>query len=286
MNKPSKWLMAVVVLLGMGVAAYFWLQRKPEAVPIPPPAAAVLPASAPEPAAAAAPVIRYPIEAVTPAKRSPTSAAQQSDPQAEVQRGLMDLIGRKAMLAFLVPGDFVHQFVATVDNLAQGRATSMLWPVSPTPGKTLVVEKADGLYLDAANAKRFEPFVRFATAIDVAKATALYIRLYPLCQQAYEELGYPGKYFNDRLVEVIDQLLQTPELVQPLKLTLTKVNGPIPTLRPWVRYEFADPELEMRPAGQKILLRMGSTNAARIKAKLSEFRTGIARQSPAQPGAQ
>jgi hypothetical protein len=53
-----------------------------------------------------------------------------------------------------------------------------------------------------------------------------------------------------------------------------------------VRYEFADPELEMRPAGQKILLRMGSANAALIKAKLSEFRTGIAKQSPVQPGAQ
>ena len=39
----------------------------------------------------------------------------------------------------------------------------------------------------------------------------VYERLYPLFQQAYEDLGYPGKYFNDRLVEVIDHLLQTPE---------------------------------------------------------------------------
>jgi hypothetical protein len=160
-----------------------------------------------------------------------------------------------------------------------------MWPVQPTPGKTLVVKKDDGLYLDTANAKRFEPFVRFATSIDVVKATALYVRLYPLCQEAYEELGYPGKYFNDRLVDVIDQLLQTPELAQPIKLTLTEVNGPIPARQPWVRYEFADPELEMRPAGQKILLRMGTANAVLIKAKLSEFRAHIATQLPATPGA-
>ncbi|HYL23657.1 MAG TPA: DUF3014 domain-containing protein [Burkholderiales bacterium] len=37
-------------------------------------------------------------------------------------------------------------------------------------------------------------------------------------------------------------------------------------------YEFADPDLETRSAGQKILLRMGPENAARVKAKLWEIR--------------
>jgi len=284
MKKLFGWLFAIVVLLAMGVAAYLWMQRKPEAVPMPAPVVAVVPPPAAEPSSAAVPSIRYPIEAIALTEQPPASSAQQSDPQADVQRRLMDLIGKKAMLAFLAQGDFIHQFVATVDNLARGHAASLLWPVLPTPGKTLVVEKSDGLYLDAANAKRFEPFVRFATSIDVVKATALYVELYPLCQKSYEELGYPGKYFNDRLVDVIDQLLQTPELTQPVKLSLTEVSGPIPALRPWVRYEFADPDLEELPAGQKILLRMGSANAALIKAKLSEFRASIAKQLPAQPG--
>ena len=287
MNPTSRWLVAVVALLGLSAAAYFWMQRKPEAEPTPPPAAAVLspPVAQPATKPAPQPTIRYPIEAITLDKPAPAPTTPPSDPQTEVQRSLMDLIGRKAMLTYLSQGDFIRQFVTTVDNLAQGHTASMLWPVSPTPGKTLVKEKTDGLYLDAANAKRFEPFVRFATSFDVAKATALYVRLYPWCQKVYEELGYPGKYFNDRLVDVIDQLLQTPELTQPVKLTLTEVSGPIPALQPWMRYEFADPDLETRPAGQKILLRMGSANAAQIKAKLSEFRTSIAKQLPSRPGA-
>jgi hypothetical protein len=37
-------------------------------------------------------------------------------------------------------------------------------------------------------------------------------------------------------------------------------------------YEFADPDLEARSAGQKILLRMGAGNAGRVKAKLRDFR--------------
>ena len=88
-----------------------------------------------------------------------------------------------------------------------------------------------------------------------------YVGLYPLFQRAYEELGFPGKYFNDRLIEAIDDLLETPELDAPVKL-----------LRPRVLFEFAEPDLETRSAGQKILLRMGPENAARVKAKLWEIR--------------
>jgi hypothetical protein len=42
-----------------------------------------------------------------------------------------------------------------------------------------------------------------------------------------------------------------------------------------VLYEFADPDLETRSAGQKIMLRMGPENAARVKAKLWQLRREI-----------
>jgi hypothetical protein len=45
-------------------------------------------------------------------------------------------------------------------------------------------------------------------------------------------------------------------------------------------YQFADPELEARSAGQKILIRMGSENAARIKAKLQEVRRELTSEPP------
>ena len=40
-------------------------------------------------------------------------------------------------------------------------------------------------------------------------------------------------------------------------------------------YTFADPALEGRSAGQKLLIRMGPANARIIKAKLREFRAEI-----------
>jgi hypothetical protein len=98
------------------------------------------------------------------------------------------------------------------------------------------------------------------------------MRLYPLFQQAYEDLGYPKRYFNDRLVEVIDQLLATPEVAGELKVHLPAINGPVQPERPWVLNEFDDPALQSLSAGQKILLRMGPVNERRMKTKLSEIR--------------
>ena len=78
--------------------------------------------------------------------------------------------------------------------------------------------------------------------MDIRRAVDLYVRLYPLLQSTYAELGYPRGYFNDRLIAVIDQLLATPVIEGPIKLELTDVKGPIPSERPWVRYQYADPE--------------------------------------------
>jgi hypothetical protein len=112
--------------------------------------------------------------------------------------------------------------------------------------------------------------VKLAQAVDAKQLVALYVYFYPLFQQAYEELGYPKKYFNDRLVEAIDDFLAAPE-----------VSGPVKLVRPKVMYEFADPALEALSAGQKILIRMGPENAALIKTKLRDLRRELGVEGPA-----
>jgi hypothetical protein len=78
------------------------------------------------------------------------------------------------------------------------------------------------------------------------------------------------------LVEVIDHLLQTPD-----------IRGPIELKQGRVFYEYADPALEARSAGQKLLLRMGTQNASVIKGKLKELRIYVttARDPPAEAAA-
>ena len=282
MNQKSLlWVAALLALVAAAAGMYWWQQQTPAPAPAAPPvAAAPAPAPAPPPAPVE-PAIRHPIEpeaaaSATAAAPRPLPPPDQAD--AYVADALTELLGRKPVLSFLSTDGFVARLVATVDNLDRPFAAARRWPVNPPPARFQTTPGADATLIGADNAKRYAPFVQFVAAVNSAQAVALYRRLYPLFQHAYEELGYPGKYFNDRLVQVIDHLLATPEPAGPLQVRLTDVKGPIPSTTPWLRYEFVDPALEARSAGQKILLRMGPAHTRQLKAKLAEVRALIVRR--------
>jgi hypothetical protein len=282
MQHFTRWLIIALVLLGLGGIGYLWWQKQqgPALVPLTeaPPLASQTPmAQAPEPVASAP--ANYPIEAIAPlegasAPTQPLPLVAEDDHA--VREAVTELLGRDQVLSFLDMTDFARRVVATVDNLGREHAASRLWPVAPAPARFLVVERDGVEYIAGGNGDRYNAFVRFATAIDSGAAVALYVRMYPVLQKAYEDLGYPGKYLNNRVVEVIDLLLQTPEPEAPIQLSLIRVKGPIAEKRPWLRYEYADPDLQSRSSGQKILLRMGLRNTAALKAKLRDLRKRIA----------
>ena len=268
----------VIVAVGVVVlaAVAYWWYRSPPLTPVePPPVAATaqqesVPAQAPE-AAATGP--QHPVEELAPAEAA-LPALGESD--ARVQSALTELLGRNSVVSFLRLDGFVRRVVATVDNLPREQAAARMWPVQPTPQRFTVESRGEVAQIGVDNSARYTPFVRFVDSVNSAKAVDVYAQLYPLFQQAYEELGYPGKYFNDRLVAVIDNLLQAPEPVPPVQVKLTEVKGSVPSTQPWVRYEFVDPALEALPAGQKMLVRMGLDNERRLKAKLADFRHRLA----------
>lgn len=194
---------------------------------------------------------------------------------AAVEPELDALVGSKRVNTLLQPDGFVRRVVATVDNLTREHAASRLWPVQPVGGKFTVAGTPGSERIGEDNAARYTPLVLMLEEVDVRRAAAVYQRLYPLFQQAYEELGYPGKYFNDRLVAVIDHLLAAPEPAGPVRLHLTEVKGATPSLRPWVRYEYDDPALEAMSSGQKIMVRVGPVNERRLKARLRAVRAAV-----------
>ncbi len=68
-----------------------------------------------------------------------------------------------------------------------------------------------------------------------------------MLQQTYEELGYPGEYFNDRLVAVIDHLLQTPQPQEPLGVHMAGAGARSGSAAdPWLRYELAESRFKAR----------------------------------------
>lgn len=270
MNETNRWWPALVALIAIAAGAYWYLTRPQVEAP-----AEV--SSLPE--APSTEAIRNPIENVAPGVGAEGDVAQEIPPldqsDSAVEGSLADLFGEGSAAQVVSSGDYIRKFVVTVDNLARRRASARMWPVQRTPGALAVREEDDRTYLSEENFQRYEPFVRLATSADVDRLVAWYVRYYPLFQQAYEGLGYPGQYFNDRLVDVIDNLLATPEPSGPIELVLPPQDPSVELGRPWVLYQYADPSLESLSAGQKILVRMGNENARRLKLMLGELRTRL-----------
>jgi hypothetical protein len=265
---------ALVVLLAAGGGLVWWQHqraaRREVATPMPALAPALPPpAAAPTPA----PAIRHPLPA---APRGGLPSLDRSD--AYLENALADLLGHKQLRAFLHLDGVARRFVATANNLATDEASASLWPVKTTEGGFETEPRDGGMAIAGRNGDRYLPFVRFVEGIDPRRAVALYLQVYPLLQQAYEDLGYPGKYFNDRVVEVIDNLLAAPMPAGPIAVKRFAAEGGPPG---GGLYVYADPALEANSAGQKILLRMGRDNAAALTAKLREIRAQLVARPPA-----
>lgn len=285
-SRTPSLLVAVIVLALVVAAAYYsWRHYRPapdlEAAPVaaaPPAAADPEPPAAPA-AAPASPAIEHPVDTAAEGQGDKEPLPALADAGPHVNRVLERLIGRQNVLSFLQADRFVPHAVATVDNLAREQAPVAVWPVNPTPQRfTTQRQSGNGETIHPDNSRRYQAMVRLIESVDSAQAVAAYRGLYPLFQRAYEELGFPGRYFNDRLVQVIDHLIATPVPAQAPAVHLVEVKGTVPSQRPWVRYEFADPELQKLSAGRKILIRVGPDNQRRLQAKLAELRQHLVKK--------
>ena len=277
----------VVLVVVLGVAYFQWRAQQhgtlaPSAVEEMPP-----PSTPSEPGGSSVP--RYPLpEPAAPALSStqdqpvPESTSQEptasesvpplptlNDSNVRMTEVFNGLFGAEHMRELFTPDELVRRYVVTVDNLPNKKLPRQQLLVKRVSGPFAVTGEGGQFMIAPENAARYAPYVQLAGNIDAQQLVDVYVRFYPLFQDAYTELGVPNAYFNDRLVDVIDHLLDTPTVEEPIRL-----------VQPKVFYVYADPKLEALSAGQKILLRMGSANAEQIKVKLREIRQALTRVSP------
>lgn len=260
---------AAAVIAGAGW--WFWQRSKSEGPEVP-----VVADEQPAPEMAAPedpPAVEHPLETAAPAE---VVEDLPEDPDLAAQAALAQVFGT-GLTDWVVTPQLARRLVATVDNIARDTRIEPLRPLRAPPTPFVVerqlVDPSDGterITLAPANFARYDELVALLARTDATEAAAAYRRLYPRLQAAYEDLGYPGRYFNDRVVAVIDDLLATPERTGDLLLE-----------RPKVMYQFADPALESLSPGQKLLLRIGPQHARVVRQKLREIRAQIAAAPPA-----
>jgi hypothetical protein len=254
-NKPIVGVAALIFVLA-ATGVYYLRSRHQPLIAEPSPSAALT--------VAAEPGIAHPLPegAGNAASAAPLPELAGSD--VPLRAALSQISSADAVKDFLVPQDLIRKLVVTIDNLPRQKIAVEKRPANPVSGAFLADGDELHATLDERNFERYKPMVAVVKRLDAQQLGALYIHYYPLFQQSYQNLGYPNGYFNDRLVEVIDNLLATPD-----------PKGPVELVRPNVMYIYADPAFEKRPAGQKLLIRMGPENAKAIKAKLIELRAVI-----------
>ena len=255
---------ALAVIGAIGIGIYVARSGKHASINVP---AASTSGSA-STAGTAAP-IQHPIELAQTGETdagAPLPSLEESDTAA--LEGLAALLGGDGLAALLNPQHVIQRIVVTVDNLPRQKLAIDSIPVRGAQGAFGTATQGERRAIGEQNYSRYTPYARIAQAVDAKTLVAWYVRYYPLFQQSYRQLGYPDRYFNDRLIEVIDHLLAAPDPSQPVALTQRNVM-----------YEYADPMLESRSAGQKLLMRSGPENEAMIKAKLREIRAALTGQT-------
>ena len=278
MNRTNMIIFILVVSLGaIGLSMYF--QSAPTQKQM---AQEVQPKRPPEPIKK--PIVHYPVlEPV--AEQSPIKqegpALQTVDPQLpeilplvqesdqSIQTALSDLFSKESMNQLLNKENFIQKFVATIDNLPERKLPRAHLPVKAPGGKFLVSGTPEAPQASSRNYKRYSSSLLLFEAIDAELAVKIYVYFYPLFQAAYEQLGYKNSYFNDRLVYVIDHLIETPNPPDPISLA-----------QPAVLFTYADPDLEKRSSGQKILLRLGQEQRTRTLKLLDIYRRKLTNLHP------
>jgi len=254
----------LLILLFAGAAWYSFTSEPDPVHEAPPPQ--LPPAKAaevqrPEPQLEEVIAYRDPEPVVLP---DPLPPLNESDPA--VTADLTEIVGVDPLAEYLVKNQAISRAVSTIDSLTSRQVPSQINPIKPVDGKFIADTEGESVVLSASNFARYDGHVALIQNADSEMLIALYQRYSPLFQVAWEENGGEG-LFNDRLLEVIDHLLETPD-----------VPGPIYLSKPEAVYLFDEPELEAMTAGQKILVRMGSVNASVVKEKLVELKQGIKSQ--------
>jgi hypothetical protein len=180
-------------------------------------------------------------------------------------REFVDRLSSHAELAgWVMNDDLIRKFTAIVDNVAEG--------VSPAPhlaflkpSEEFQVTYRSGLfYIDPGSYERYNLVADVFGSVNTGAAAELYRDLKPLIQEAYAELGYPDRDFDETLSLAMDRLLKTPILEGEVELDGTKVS-----------YRYADPGLERLTPAQKHFLRMGPRNVRKMQAKLTELKRAL-----------
>lgn len=193
----------------------------------------------------------------------PLPSLDESD--SEVAAALLTLNWRAGLAGLFNREEMVRNFVVTVDNVAQGQLVAG-FPVLVKPAEKFKVQAINNerFRIAADNHLRYEPYLQLMESVPVSQLLAFKKRYQPLLDEAFGELGYPNLTFDQRLLQAIEVLLQSPAATPDAEL-----------VQPAVMYTYFDPALEQLPEAQKQVLRLAPAQQQRFKTLLRNYQQAL-----------
>lgn len=251
-NTPRwPWIVAVAVVL-LAVIAFVWFRTGRED-------------EGEMPAAPAAPTVAESLETE---EGSGELVIGEVPPLADTDPWLQQIVEQLSshpqLAEWMLTPELIRGFVVVVDNVAEGVGPRKhLEMMVPKDGFT--TRESDGeVLVDPASYRRFNVVVEVIESLDTEGTAELYQAIRPLCQQAYQDLGYPGEDFEATLSRAVNRLLAVPVVDRPITLE-KKITA----------YRFQDPELEKLSPAAKQFLRLGPENLRRLQAKVRSLALAI-----------
>jgi len=201
-----------------------------------------------------------PIVEVEPAEILP----QLNDSDLSVKTQLSQYFAKQT-LKLVVQDDMIRRFVVYVDNIGKGKIAKKHSPIIE-PQSSFSVVDGDILTTSPESYERYTPFVELFTSMTPQQAVNFYKEYKPLFEEAYQEIGYQERDFDEAVFDAIDMILTTPI-----------VTGNVPLLSESVVYKYAYSEWEQLPEAQKQLLRMGAKNVKKVKSAVKGIKTFLER---------
>ena len=181
-----------------------------------------------------------------------------------VKTKLLQLSDYEAFAHLLIDEALLQRFVIMTNSLADDQLAANHQVLLPPEQSFRTYQQADKEWIDPASYKRYTPYIDVLESIEVDSLLDLYAEYKPAIDNIFAEISDPDAKFEDRLMNTIDLLLDTPAVPEPIEVYTESVM-----------YRYKDSQLESLTAPQKQLLRTGPENMRRIKAKLREIKQAL-----------
>ena len=242
---------AVVLAVIIGLTAFWFLGRESE-----------------ETTAQSESVVEMPqpreITPPAPVEPEPSGLPELNDSDVFIRNLVATLSAHPGLTEWLVSEDLIRRFVVTVDNIADGRNPAQHLSFMRPPQRFSVSGVEPTMRVDPHSYRRYHHHAQIIDSLDTAGVAQLFMKLEPLINEAYSELGYPDTPFRATLERAITHLQETPVVDGPPRLKLGAAF-----------YEYVDERLDSLTPVQKQFLGMGRDNVQTVQGKLRAINAAI-----------